>query len=280
MPYNNSTATMTTPASDPGRIAFIPLEANPELMTKLLHDLGLKSNIAVHDVYSLTEPELLAFIPRPAYALLLVFPVSAAYESARLAEDVTLSEYSGKGDNEPVVWFKQTIRNACGMMGLLHAVSNGPVRQSIGMRETVLLLPSYAARDCADYSSLARLEPDSALGKLLKEAIPLDPVARTKLLETSQSLAQAHHSAASQGDTAAPQATDEVDLHYVCFVKGDDGKLWELDGRRKGPLERGTLEEGEDVLSDKALTLGPKRFIERGGEDIRFNAVALAASMD
>lgn len=78
----------------------------------------------------------------------------------------------------------------------------------------------------------------------------------------------------------APEATDDVDLHYVCFVKTDDGKLWELDGRRKGPLERGTLEEGEDVLSDKALTLGPKRFIESGGEDIRFNAVALAASMD
>lgn len=124
---------MTTPASDTGRVAFIPLEANPELMTKLLHDLGLQSSLAVHDVYSLTEPELLAFIPRPAHALLLVFPVSAAYESARLAEDVTLPEYSGKGDGEPVVWFKQTIRNACGMMGLLHAVSNGPARKSIGM---------------------------------------------------------------------------------------------------------------------------------------------------
>lgn len=125
-----------------------------------------------------------------------------------------------------------------------------------------------------------KTESGSALDKLLKEATPLHPVARAKLLETSQSLAQAHHSAASQGDTAAPQATDDVDLHYVCFVKTDDGKLWELDGRRKGPLERGSLEEGEDVLSDKALTLGPKRFIERGGEDIRFNAVALAASMD
>lgn len=93
-------------------------------------------------------------------------------------------------------------------------------------------------------------------------------------------MAQAHHAAASQGDTAAPQATDDVDLHYVCFVKGEDGTLWELDGRRKGPLARGTLADGEDVLSEKALMLGPKRFIERGGEDIRFNAVALASSMD
>lgn len=124
---------MTTPDSDIARAAFVPLEANPALMTKLLHDLGLKPNLAVHDVYSLTEPELLAFIPRPAHALLLVFPVSAAYESGRLAEDVTLPEYAGKGPDEPVLWFKQTIRNACGLMGLLHAVANGPARKSIGM---------------------------------------------------------------------------------------------------------------------------------------------------
>jgi hypothetical protein len=111
--------------------AFIPLEANPELMTKLIHKLGISDGLEIHDVLSLTEPELLAFIPRPALALLLVFPVSATYESARLAEDATSEEYAGKGEGEPVVWFKQTIRNACGLMGLLHATMNGPARDFI-----------------------------------------------------------------------------------------------------------------------------------------------------
>ncbi|ROW16688.1 hypothetical protein VPNG_01746 [Cytospora leucostoma] len=244
----------TTPAGDTGRVAFIPLEANPQLMSDLLHKLGLSEELAVHDVYSLHDAELLAFIPRPALALLLVFPVSAAYESFRLAEDATLPAYQGKGADEPVVWFHQTIRNACGLMGLLHAVSNGPARDFI--------------------------QPDSDLDKLVKEAIPLAPDQRSRLLETSQSLARAHQSAASQGDTAAPDATDDVDLHYVCFVKGTDGTLWELDGRRKGPLERGQLESNEDVLSEKALTLGPRKFLERAGEDLRFSAVALAGSTD
>jgi ubiquitin carboxyl-terminal hydrolase L3 len=63
-------------------------------------------------------------------------------------------------------------------------------------------------------------------------------------------------------------------------VKTNDGTLWELDGRRKGPLDRGTLESNEDVLSEKALTLGPRKFLERAGEDLRFSAVALAGSMD
>ena len=132
---------MTT--TDTGRVAFIPLEANPELMTTLLRDLGLKPDLAVHDVWSLTEPEMLAFLPRPAHALLLVFPISASYESARLAEDVTLSAYEGKGTDEPVMWFKQTIRNACGMMGLLHAVANGPAKQSIGMFHTMYIVHVY-----------------------------------------------------------------------------------------------------------------------------------------
>lgn len=87
----------------------------------------------MHDVYSLTEPELLSFIPRPALALLLVFPISAVYESHRMAEDSLANEYNGIGDKEPVLWWRQTIRNACGMMGLLHAVANGPAREFISM---------------------------------------------------------------------------------------------------------------------------------------------------
>ncbi|KAI0022341.1 putative ubiquitin carboxyl-terminal hydrolase [Xylariomycetidae sp. FL0641] len=245
----------TNPDPKPGSApAFVPLEANPELMTSLLRRLGLSRALQVHDVYSITEPELLAFVPRPALALLLVFPVSAAYESARLAEDAGADEYAGKGDAEPVVWWKQTIRNACGLMGLLHAVANGPARGFV--------------------------EPDSDLDKLIKTAIPLAPRERSDLLEKTPALASAHHEAATQGQTAAPDAQDDVDLHYVCFVKTEDNTLWELDGRRKGPIARGKLEDGEDVLSDKALLWGPLKFLERGGGDMRFSCVALAGALE
>lgn len=122
----------TNPDPAPGSLAFIPLEANPELMTSLLVRLGL-SGLQLHDVYSITDAELLQYVPRPAHALLLVFPVSAVYESARMAEDAGVDEYRGRGDGEPVLWYKQTIRNACGLMGLLHAVANGPARKFIGV---------------------------------------------------------------------------------------------------------------------------------------------------
>ncbi|KAK4193857.1 ubiquitin carboxyl-terminal hydrolase isozyme L3, partial [Podospora australis] len=223
-PKTNKMATQKTPSADPptSKPAFIPLEANPELMTSLLHTLGLSPALSVHDVFSLTDPEMLSFIPRPALALLLVFPVSAAYESHRLAEDSLVPDYTGKGPDEPVIWFQQTIRNACGLMGLLHAAANGPARDFV--------------------------TEGSDLDRIIKEAIPLDTEGRARLLEQEQSLARAHRDAAEKGDTVAPGAEDDVDLHYVCFVKGMDGGLWEMDGRRKGPIRRGDLGGDEDVL--------------------------------
>jgi ubiquitin carboxyl-terminal hydrolase L3 len=127
---------------------------------------------------------------------------------------------------------------------------------------------------------------DSTLDKLRKAAIPLPTAERSQLVERNPALAQAHQAAAAQGDTPAPDARDDVDLHYVCFVRTEDpelqgaGILWELDGRRKGPLKRGNLAPGEDVLSERALTIGPLKFLEREGADLRFSAVALAQSLD
>lgn len=106
-------------------------------MNALVHKLGLSQKLAFHDVFSIDEPELLAFVPRPALALLLIFPVSETYEKFRREEDSAKPEYDGSGDGEPVVWYKQTIKNACGLIGLLHGVSNGQARSYIGMPHQV-----------------------------------------------------------------------------------------------------------------------------------------------
>ena len=112
---------------------IVAAENNPEVMSTLVHKLGLSTALSFHDVFSIEDPDLLAFVPRPASALLLVFPVSRSYELFRMQEDEKKTEYEGKGSDEPVLWYKQTIRNACGLIGLLHAVSNGSSRGFIGM---------------------------------------------------------------------------------------------------------------------------------------------------
>lgn len=242
--------------------AFVPLENNPEVMSHLVHQLGLSPSLGFTDVYSIDEPDLISIVPRPSHALLLVFPVSPTYEATRKSEDSNRSEYTGHGPNEPIIWFKQTIRNACGLIGLLHAVSNGVPRKNI--------------------------LPGSDLETLLREAEPLPPVQRADLLYESKALESAHADAARLGDTTAPQADDSVDLHFVAFVKGDDGRLWELDGRRKGPLERGRLGEDEDMLSEKALDWGVRRFLKveneiaagQSGGDLRFSLISLGPVFD
>ncbi|KIN04533.1 hypothetical protein OIDMADRAFT_101497 [Oidiodendron maius Zn] len=235
--------------------AFVPLENNPEVMTSLVHKLGLSPTLAFHDVWSIDDPEMLSFVPRPANALLLVFPVSKAYETSRMEEDADKPEYDGTGA-EPVIWYKQTIRNACGLIGVLHAVSNG--------------------------SSRSLIAQDSDLYQLIKDATPLQPIDRANLLYNSRALEAAHASAASEGQSSAPDANDDIDLHFVCFVKDATNHLWEMDGRRKGPLDRGQLGHEEDVLSEKALDLGPRKFIQReiaiSGGELRFSLITLAPS--
>lgn len=114
--------------------------------------------------------------------------------------------------------------------------------------------------------------------------MPLGPGARADLLYNSQALESAHQSAASQGQSSAPGAEDDVDLHYVCFVKDKKNHLWEMDGRRKGPLDRGQLAANEDVLSEKALDLGVRKFLAReaasGAGEMRFSLITLAPSLD
>jgi ubiquitin carboxyl-terminal hydrolase L3 len=107
-------------------------ENNPEVMTSLVHNLGLSNKLAFHDVFSIDDPDLLAFVPRPAYALLLIFPVSETYEDFRVEEDKERQVYDGHGPEEDVIWYKQTIGNACGLIGLLHGVSNGTARSHVG----------------------------------------------------------------------------------------------------------------------------------------------------
>jgi len=82
----------------------------------------------------------------------------------------------------------------------------------------------------------------------------------------------------------APDAREENYQHFICFVKAEDGHLWELNGGMKGPVDRGGLGEEEDALSERALALGVKSFLDllgKGGEgEVNFSLVAMAPRFD
>jgi ubiquitin carboxyl-terminal hydrolase L3 len=118
---------------------FIPLESNPDVFTELVHKLGIAQSLSFQDVLSLDDPELLAFIPRPAYGLVLVFPTTEPYEKRCAQVEASLGEYQGSGPEEPVIFWKQTINNACGLYALLHAITNGDARAHLGKLDPLLL---------------------------------------------------------------------------------------------------------------------------------------------
>ncbi|KAE8146810.1 ubiquitin carboxyl-terminal hydrolase [Aspergillus avenaceus] len=217
-------------------------------MNQLAQKLGLSPHVQFHDVYTLdSNPH----IPRPALALLAIIPLTRAWSLTRTAEDTNNPTYAGCGPDEPVIWFKQTIGNACGSIGLLHSVINGPAAEFI--------------------------IPGSKLDDIRHRAIPLSVAERADMLYHHGGFEAAHRAVEEVGDTRASEGDGHAGLHFVAFVKAR-GRLWELEGARGGPLDRGGLGEDEDVLSSRALELGIKRVMGGGEEgDLRFSCLALAA---
>ena len=111
------------------------------MLTGYTQALGLSPALGWHDVYSISDPDLLSFVPRPVHALLLVFPVTSVYENYRLEQDKGKELYMAEDEADgEVVWFRQTIGNACGTMGVIHSVFNGDVPQYIRICQPNLLI--------------------------------------------------------------------------------------------------------------------------------------------
>ncbi|KAJ5112943.1 Ubiquitin carboxyl-terminal hydrolase [Penicillium angulare] len=220
-----------------GRKTFIPLENNPEVLSRLCSNLGVSPSLTFHDVFS-TSPDLLALIPRPINAIILLadWPI---YKATRSAVEPTIPEYQGSGPDEPVIWIKQTIGHACGLMALLHCIFN---------------------LDGGSY-----ILPGSSLGSIREESIGLKPHLRAKLLYDSMFLEEAHMEAASRGASRAPSPRDDNHHHFIGFVQ-KDGEVWELNGGMNGPLLRGKLLDGEDLLSERGLSLTVQDFLDEAAK--------------
>ncbi|KAK5118029.1 hypothetical protein LTR62_004074 [Meristemomyces frigidus] len=238
-----------------GKKTFVPLENNPIVFTGLAQKLGLTPQITYHDIYSLSSPDLLASIPRPIHALIFLAP-AAVYQRVRAADTAAGLgtkglTYDKSGADEPVLWFQQTIGHACGLVAFIHSIANG--------------------------GASAFLSPESVLGKIVREAAPLKPAARAEVLYRSDELEEAHMAVAFDGSSVAPLAAEPNGFHFISFVSGKDGHLYELEGGWDGPIDRGMMGEGEDVLSSRALEVGVGRYLRLAGREVGFSVVGVCS---
>uniref|UniRef100_A0A8C8K1P1 Ubiquitin carboxyl-terminal hydrolase n=1 Tax=Oncorhynchus tshawytscha TaxID=74940 RepID=A0A8C8K1P1_ONCTS len=178
---------------------WLPLEANPDVMNQFLRQLGLLPTWQFGDVYGM-DPELLSMVPRPVCAVLLLFPVTEKYESFRLEEEAKIKA-QGQDVSPDVYFMKQTIGNACGTIGLIHAVANNQEH--------------------------LEFETDSPLKMFLVQSTKLSPENKATFLEKDESIRVTHESSAQEGQTEAPSLDEKVDLHFIAFVNVG-GHLYEL----------------------------------------------------
>uniref|UniRef100_F6QSC7 Ubiquitin carboxyl-terminal hydrolase n=2 Tax=Ciona intestinalis TaxID=7719 RepID=F6QSC7_CIOIN len=219
-------------------VRWMPLESNPEVMNKYISLLGVPTSWQFTDVFGL-DPELLCMIPQPCCALILLFPITQDYYEA--FKDEPKQEVS-----EKLFFMKQTIRNACGTIGVIHAVANA--REKIGIDET------------------------SVIGKFLADCGKLDSSDKGKRLETDVSIQNLHKQCASEGQTAALAAESKVDLHFVALVQVD-GCLYEFDGCKPTPVNHGSSSE-ETFVMDAARVC--REFMAKNKNELRFTIVALS----
>ncbi|KAJ7173060.1 ubiquitin carboxyl-terminal hydrolase [Mycena crocata] len=222
------------PANSKDQFCGIPLESDPEIFTDLARALGVHA-LEFCDVLSMQAEDLAPggdlALPLPVHAFILVYNTTRDYEAGIRAERQQARDegrgYAGQGDGETTIWFEQTIRHACGLFAMLHAVSNlGPVEHTF-------------------------IEPSSLLADFLCKVVPLGPVERAAALKNSEGIARAYNVAAKRGSSPLIQPEDEVPGHYVCFVRSPkDGHIYELDGGKNGPLDHDEILNGDrDMLS-------------------------------
>ncbi|CAI4570693.1 BDM_1a_G0031070.mRNA.1.CDS.1 [Saccharomyces cerevisiae] len=223
--------------------AVVPIESNPEVFTNFAHKLGLKNEWAYFDIYSLTEPELLAFLPRPVKAIVLLFPINEDRKSST-SQQVT-SSYD-------VIWFKQSVKNACGLYAILHSLSNN---QS-------LLEPG------SDLDNFLKSQSDTSSSKNRFDDVTTDQFVLTVIKENVQTF--------STGQSEAPEATADTNLHYITYVE-ENGGIFELDGRNlSGPLYLGKSDPtATDLIEQELVRLRVASYMENANEEDVLNFAML-----
>ncbi|KAK3099177.1 hypothetical protein FSP39_000583 [Pinctada imbricata] len=213
---------------------WIPLESNPDY----IRNLGVPENVEFCDIFG-TEADLLAMVPKPVLAVVLLFPINEKTEQNPIGEVKPESD---------VFFVKQTIRNACGTVAIVHSLANND--------------------DKIDFAV------GKPFKKFLEETLNLTPQDRADYLEKDMDMGRAHESTAQEGQTQAPSREDEVNTHFVAFVH-KNGNLYELDGRKDAPTHHGTTTA--DTLLEDAIVVA-KKFMARDPEQLNFTLMALAAA--
>jgi len=207
--------------------------------------MGVPNSWDINDVLGMDE-ELLAMVPQPVAAVILLYPINDTNEAFKDEQEKKI-EAAGQVVSDKVYFMKQFVGNACGTVALIHSLANNADKIELG---------------------------DGVLKTFLDKTKSMKPDERGHSLEEDEGISQAHEASATEGQSAMVDRETKLDTHFIAFVHVD-GKLIELDGRKKFAITHGDTTP-ETLLVDSALVC--KQFMERDPKEMRYAVLALTAA--
>lgn len=188
------------------------IESDPGVFTQLIKKFGAKG-VQVEELWTINDGIFESL--RPVHGLIFLFKFLPYAE--RAGEIVTDSRL------DKIYFAKQVINNACATQAVISLLLN------------------------CDHPDL-ELGPE--LTKLKEFSMSFDPRMRGLTLSNSQTIRTAHNSMTQQPIfefDPKMASKDEDAYHFVGFMP-IDGRLYELDGLKEGPIDHGAIAPDRDWL--------------------------------
>jgi len=246
------TETLATITERLEEVDWVPLESNPEMFTSFARQIGLPEAWSFVDVLGV-DPELLTkeMVPRPCVGVTLLFEYSENMLRSQAKQEKQLKAKSnGRPRHQDVFFMKQYVGNACGTIAAIHCVANAA--------ETV------------------SLESDSPVGQFLERMRGQSSMARGAALADMEDFHLASDECAAGGQTEAPEASEETNHHFICFVERS-GRVIELDGTKLQPIDHGPAGSDFIIAATKVIQA---QFMKKDPDNIQFNMMALVKCED